>query len=386
MVFAPAVDYDRSMLSPLDDYPIHQAPRPIAVPATTDRNHYGRYWFGAFHRQAGFSVEAAFGRYTNLGVADASLSIVKDDHQYAFHASGHAPEDPMVTSMGPFRLEIVEPMKELRITVEENDTDLTADLTWKARTGALAEDHTYMDAGPVRVLDMIRFTQFGTWAGEVTVRDETTTFTHDEMVGVRDRSWGIRPVGERPAGRAFHSPGNCWLWAPIHFDDECRLFGYFQEPGGKFWRADGFRVPVLDPVPASVDEATPGVFRLEPVGQRLEFRDGTRWVERAEFDLEPEEGEPYTIVLEPKLRFQMKALGYTNPSWGHGHYHGELEVGAEEWDLSTLEPADPTVQHVHHTVEATMRTGAGETKGIGLFEQIIFGPHTQFGFHDLLDA
>lgn len=375
------------MLSPLDDYPIHQAPKPIAVPASSDRNHYGRYWFGAFHRDAEFSVEAAFGRYTNLGVADCSLSIVKGDHQYAFHASGHAPDDPMVTTIGPFRLEIVEPMKELRLTVEENETDLTADLTWKARAGALAEDHTFMDAGPVRIIDMIRFTQFGTWSGSVTVRDETTTFTHEEMVGVRDRSWGIRPVGERPAGRPMSPPGNCWLWAPIHFEDECRLFGYFQHPGGAFWRADGFRVPLLDPVPPSIDETTPGVHRLHPVDQRLSFRSGSRWVERAEFDLTQDDGEPYTITLEPQLRFQMKALGYTNPEWGHGHYHGELRVGGEEWNLSALDPADPTVQHVHHTVKATMPDGNGGTKeGVGLLEQIIFGPHTQFGFDDLLDV
>jgi hypothetical protein len=27
-----------------------------------------------------------------------------------------------------------------------------------------------------------------------------------------------------------------------------------------------------------------------------------------------------------------------------------------------------------------------DRKGIGLFEQIIFGPHSQFGFSDLLDG
>ena len=92
-------------------------------------------------------------------------------------------------------------------------------------------------------------------------------------------------------------------------------------------------------------------------------------------------GEP-----EPQLRFQMKALGYANVDWGHGHYRGELAVGAEEWDLSTLNPADPTVQHVHHTVRATMPDGnGGEKVGVGLLEQIIYGPHTQFGFNDLLD-
>ena len=82
----------------------------------------------------------------------------------------------------------------------------------------------------------------------------------------------------------------------------------------------------------------------------------------------------------------MKALGYANADWGHGFHHGELAVGAEEWDLSTLDPADPTVQHVHHTVRATMPDGdGGEKVGVGLLEQIIYGPHTQFGFEALLD-
>ena len=127
--------------------------------------------------------------------------------------------------------------------------------------------------------------------------------------------------------------------------------------------------------------------RLHPVDQRLSFRSGSRWVERAEFDLTQDNGDPYTITLEPQLRFQMKALGYANPEWGHGHYHGELRVGGEEWNLAALDPADPTVQHVHHTVKATMPDGNGGTKeGVGLLEQIIYGPHTQFGFNDLLDV
>ncbi|MDH3708210.1 MAG: hypothetical protein OES57_19255, partial [Acidimicrobiia bacterium] len=63
------------VLSPLDDFPLHQTSRPIAVPAATDRNAYGRYWFGAFERTGAFQVEAAFGRYPNLRVTDCSVSI-----------------------------------------------------------------------------------------------------------------------------------------------------------------------------------------------------------------------------------------------------------------------------------------------------------------------
>jgi hypothetical protein len=37
---------------------------------------------------------------------------------------------------------------------------------------------------------------------------------------------------------------------------------------------------------------------------------------------------------------------------------------------------------VHNVVRARV----GDRTGVGIFEQIIFGPHTQFGFHDLLDG
>ena len=53
----------------------------------------------------------AFGRYPNLGVTDAHLSISVGDEQHSFHASREAPIDPTDLSVGPFRLEIVRPMR-----------------------------------------------------------------------------------------------------------------------------------------------------------------------------------------------------------------------------------------------------------------------------------
>ena len=46
--------------------------------------------------------------------------------------------------------------------------------------------------------------------------------TPDVWVGTRDRSWGIRPVGEgEPAGRPADEPtaGLWWLYVPLRFDD-----------------------------------------------------------------------------------------------------------------------------------------------------------------------
>ncbi len=369
-------------LTSFDEYPIHQVARPMSQSGTTDRNSYGRYWFGATHRDGAFRVEAAFGRYVNLGVQDASLSISIGGKQYAFHGSRRAAFDPIDLSVGPFRLEIVEPFRELRITLEANDTGVSADLQWLSRVGALLEDHTVMTDGVHTMIDMARYLQFGTWGGWVEVDGVRTELRHDEVVGVRDRSWGVRPVGAQAPGKPSSSPPNAWLWAPIHFDDECVVAGWFQRPGGVFWRPDGHRLAIVDPVPASVSLDDASVRRLDPVGQRLTFTTGTRWVEHVEIDLADEDGEIHVLELEPMGRFDMRALGYMNPEWGHGLWHGEFEIAREDWTFDEVSAADPTHQHVHHTVRARLDGKVG----VGIFEQIIFGPHTQFGFTDILDG
>lgn len=369
------------MLSPLDDFPIHQVPRPITTPASTDRHAYGRYWFGALHRAGEFQIEAAFGRYANLGVTDCSLSIARNGEQHSFHASREAPLDPTDLTIGPFRLEVLEPMRRLRISVDDNETGIAADLTWRARTGSLLEDHTEMHSGARVMIDMARFIQFGTWSGTVTADGTTTTVDPDDVVGVRDRSWGIRPVGEPAPGRPTQHGPTCWLWAPIHFDVECRVIGWFQHVGGEFWRADGHRIPVLDPVPPTIEADHPDVFRTEPVGQDVEFEPGSRMIRRASFDVRTPTGVE-TMTVETLHRFHMRGLGYANPEWGHGVWHGDLEVGAEHWRFADLDPLDPFHQHVHHVVRAEV----GGREGVGLLEQILYGPHSQFGFTEFLDA
>ncbi len=370
------------MLTRLDEYPIHPLPRPIAQSGTTDRNAYDRYWMSASHRGGAFQVEIAFGRYHNLQVQDTSVSISKDGHQHAFHASRRAPLEPTDTEVGPARLEIVEPFRQLRYVVEPNETGVSCDLRWRSRVGALLEDHTVLTDGHAVIVDMDRFMQFGTWEGTVTVDGDTTELRHDEVVGIRDRSWGVRPVGAQPAGRPSSSPPNAWLWAPIHFDHECVVAGWFQRPGGAFFRPDGHRIAVVDPVPETVSVEGGEVARLDPVGQRLTFQPGTRWVASASIDLVGSDAEPVVMDLEPLLRFDMRALGYLHPEWGHGLWHGELELGREDWSFADVSPEDPTHQHVHHLVRARI----GDAEGVGIFEQIIFGPHTQFGFHDVLDG
>ena len=81
----------RLVLTPFDDYPIHQTALPIAHPATGDPNHYDRYWFNGYTEDFYFAVGMAV--YPNRGIIDAAFSAVHDGVQRSVFASGRMPAD-----------------------------------------------------------------------------------------------------------------------------------------------------------------------------------------------------------------------------------------------------------------------------------------------------
>ena len=84
---------------------------PIAQPATGDRNAYDRYWFNGYQDDGEFYFGIGAALYPNLGILDCGLSIVRDGEQHAFHASRRAPLEPTDLDIGPFSIEILEPMR-----------------------------------------------------------------------------------------------------------------------------------------------------------------------------------------------------------------------------------------------------------------------------------
>ena len=126
----------------------------------------------------------------------------------------------------------------------------------------------------------------------------------------------------------------------------------------------------------------PGVQRLDPTAERFTFEKGTRWIARGEIDVQAADGTDSTFEFESLCHFHMRGIGYGNPAWAHGVWKGELAIGREDWQMAEVDPQDVTMQHLHHVA----RVRIGDEVGVGLFEQIIVGPHTQFGFTDLVDG
>lgn len=372
------------MLSRFDDLPIHQTPEPLAHRASSDRNFYDRYWFNGFDRDGEFYFGVAMGLYPNREILDCAFSIVRDGEQHSFHGSRRAPAEPGETAVGPFRIEVLEPMRRLRLTIDENETGIACDLVFSARTGSVDEGRQTLLRGTRPVFDATRFAQFGRWQGEIRYGGESIAVDSARVYGTKDRSWGIRPVGEPETGGAPAAgpPQFFFLWAPVHWQDRCTHFGVYEDAEGVPWHEGGAITPAYasdGEIPGVEDPATE---KMATVSHEVTYEKGTRWARSARLTLVARSGENHVIELEPLLRFQMKGIGYLHPDWGHGRWKGELEIAAESWQLDEINPLAPDGVHVQQLMRARM----DGREGIGILEQICLGPHAPSGFTEFLDG
>jgi len=159
------------MLSKADDYPIHQLPEPIAT-AGTDRNFYDRYFFNGYSMDGSVFFAAALGVYPHLNVMDASFSVIVDGVQHNLHASKLLNMERMDTVVGPISIEVVEPLKVLRLRVASSEHGIAADITFHARALAVEEPRFTYRQGPSTFMDYTRLTQNGTYEGWIEVQGQ----------------------------------------------------------------------------------------------------------------------------------------------------------------------------------------------------------------------
>jgi hypothetical protein len=88
------------------------------------------------------------------------------------------------------------------------------------------------------------------------------------------------------------------------------------------------------------------------------------------------------ITFEKLYTFRMRGIGYGHPHFSHGSNHGELEVGGESTALDDFSPLDPSSIHV----QTLCRVRMGDEAGVGVLEQLAFGPHEPSGLTGLIDG
>lgn len=372
------------MLNKLDDFPVHQTPEPLAQPATSDPNFYDRTWFNGYNRDASQYFGLGLAVYPHRGILDCAFSTVEaGGRQHCFFASGRAPQERTDMSMGPFRLEIQEPLRRARVIIDDNETGIAADLSFSARTSPIQEARQILWSDQRRIMDATRFAQFGRWTGTVIHPDGEFTVDESSWLGTKDRSWGVRGVGERVQLGAPKHPGSFFfLWAPLIWDDHISHAVFFDGARGEALVREGLTSPLYTSEADIPDELDTTSEHMATAVHRVAYQSGTRLAESCELDLIDLHGNVRTIEMTPQLRFQMKGLGYGHPKWKQGSWQGDLEVHGESFDPQELDLTAPENIHVQQVVTVT----DGERTGIGVLEQIVVGPYEPSGLTGLFDG
>jgi hypothetical protein len=357
------------MLTPLDDYPIHQVAEVMRHVGPSDRNFYDRYYFNCHRCDGSLFLAAGLGQYPNLGVVDAFAVVATGGLHHVVRASRELGWDRMDTGVGPFRVEVLEGLRRLRMVLEPNEWDLDFDLAWEGAIPATREPRHFVRQQERTVFDSVRLAQTGRWTGRLRVAGETFEVTPDRWWGFRDRSWGIRPVGEpEPPGiRATEPPGFFWIYAPMQFED-CSILAIVQEDrhGGR----------ILE---EAVRVWSEGAGRAaQPLGRpehRLEYEPGTRNVRAATLAFSPPADRPFEVRVEPLVPLHLSVGGYGGDAgWRHGAYQGRLKVEGLTLDPGRAEDRARLGGLVDHLA----RFESEGRVGWGLFEVLALGPHPSF--------
>lgn len=367
------------MITKGDEYPIHQTPEPVAF-AGTDRNFYDRYFFCGYLPDGAGYFAAAFGIYPHLNVADAHFSVLdRDGVQHCVHASRILNMERMDLSVGPISIEVIEPLKTLRLRVNLTD-GIGADIVCEGRASPCEEPRFTRRIGPRTLMDVTRFTQNVRWRGVVEAPGARFEYQAASSFGTRDRSWGVRPIGAADAQAPVPAqlPQFYWLWAPTNFPN-LSLYAHVNEDAtGHAWNSRAA---------LAMDGADASQFlhlrhpRFRPV-----WTPGTRRASVCVLDVEDQAGRAHTVTWTPQAIFQMKGIGYGHPEWTHGGWKGELAVASESFKPADLDPLAPSHLHVQAICAARHEGGGLQSQGVGILEQLVIGPHAPSGFHSILDG
>jgi hypothetical protein len=375
-----------SPLSPADDLLVHQVAEPVRWVGTSDRNFYDRHYFNMNDRSNDLILNFGLAAYPNLGVMDAYTSIRQGADQFILRSSKELGVDRLDTRVGPQRMEVIEGLRRLRWIVDSDEHELHLDVVYEG----LADPHFEVprmrrDANGRISNQLARYNQVGCWSGTLSFEGRTWDIDPEIWNGVRDRSWGIRPVGAPEPERAqlVDYPGlgpgkdtsaaakqaenHFWLWAPMLFEDRAFTLIY-EERGGRRTMLDAGYAP------RGGGEWTP----LGPPQHDIEWIPGTRMLRRARFTIPDVDGTDIVIDAEPLQHFwTLLGSGYGQSDvFRHGKHMGPLYVDSVRYDHD--DPA--TTAGVGPLFDASARFTWGDKVGYGELSYGVFGAYPRYGF------
>jgi hypothetical protein len=389
------------MLTPFDEFPIHQTPYPFSVPSVTDLSFDDGFYFGVFSAEHEMFLFQGLRVNPNNDMVGGYAGIMMNGTQHTTRFK--RPWRPQFeTAVGPYRFEIIEPFREIHLLLEDNESDLSFDLRWLATAPVFEEAHHLAIHRDRRTTDQTRYTQSGTAEGFIDFRGERIEVSPGDWWGSRDHSWGIyyqrpplapsreflRPRDQPAARRAlrfwtvFSGPGLSGFWG-LHEG----------EHGERGDLNDTFGTPFEGILAASPDSEP---IELVSADHEANFDLDTARFRSAEIELTDRDGGVWHQHLEDVgTPWWPHTIGYGAGSWKDGgsmaSYAGveDLSFEWDSFDFSTQpfrhdaydgRNINGGAPHAEHLARVTTTAPDGQvTVGAGQVEFFLDAPYEPYG-------
>ena len=357
----------------------HQIVDTFATVAESDLGWTEKLWASLARTDGSLQVDFGLGRYHNRGVMDGFGGVSRGREQWTVRATRELESAPEETAVGPIRCEIIEPLEQVRFTLEPNDAQpISFDLVLTGGTPPFFEDRTLSRnrrTGRVEV-DVIRYPQGGWVSGTVTVEGKTHDVGDGEWFGFRDHSWGVRQAVGVPPSDVI--PG--LSQAPAGFKGGFKWTpSFLRRPDGTYYEmaihaADGVGISS-----AYINESDGAQLRITKVEPHMTYDTRTRFVLGGELRLTLESGEQRVIEVEAlgESGFFLKPAGYgTWAGHKHGSWMGPLHLDGDHiadcWD-------DEHLRLLGQLRDTPVRVREGDAVGFGIMESMMKGEWPELG-------
>jgi hypothetical protein len=312
-------------LLPSDEQFNHQVVETFATVGQSDPAWTEKVCGMAAARDGSLQIGFGFGKYTNRNVVDAYAGIARGSEQWVVRASRALNSDPNTVSAGPIHYEVLEPLHQVKVSLEANDQQPIAfELVFSSVAACVVEDREDRRDlhGFRKATDQIRYHQTGVASGWLEIRGQRHPISEDSWVSTRDKSWGVRPMVGLPAEDMepdyhLHIPQALAIWNPILFEREDgsryafhHYFLQFSGPGFSHQRVQG-----------GFEDDSGQTAKIVGMTPRLRFESPTKRLQGGEFLLQLEDGSTRPLHFE-KLSETGFYLGAGHYHGGDGHYHG----------------------------------------------------------------
>lgn len=323
------------MIGKMDEYLIHQTVATLDRVASDDPNWQDRFYFNIHDREGRFVAISGLGAFPNRRMVEAYLFAVLDGRHYTYFANRSLGNDREEMSAGGLSFSVVEPLTAWRLKLNDPDNAIQADLEFRAAYQPYEFKPILFQKGERTVAHQMHYTQGGTYRGSFRIGQREMT----GLIGLRDRSWGIRSLLEV----------DVWYWLSAQFADYFITAWLWETRDGQLISMDGALV-----------RADGQMRPLVGMEHELQLAPGSKRPVSAAYTLTAADGGKLSLVAE-ELSTICVALGQP------AHY---VESDAEVWKKAQASSLG---------FDQFCRFRCGEDVGYGVIEYMLVGGSQRYG-------